>query len=166
MRIAQDLYEGVEIGGDTVGLITYMRTDGVSMAGEAVTESRRVIGDLHGDRYVPKAPRVYQSKVKNAQEAHEAIRPTSFARTPEKVAKYLDSDHARLYELIWKRALASQMESAEQERTSVDVVSADGATTLARHGHGHVVRRLPQALSGRAATTTAMATTAACRSSR
>ena len=134
MRIAQDLYEGAEIGGDTVGLITYMRTDGVSMVGEAVTESRRVISDLHGDRYVPKAPRVYASKVKNAQEAHEAIRPTSFARTPETVSKYLESDHARLYELIWKRALASQMESAEQERTSVDVVSADGAATLRATG--------------------------------
>jgi DNA topoisomerase-1 len=134
MKIAQGLYEGVTIGGDTVGLITYMRTDGVSMAGEAIAESRRIIGELHGDRYVPKVPRAYSSKVKNAQEAHEAIRPTSFARTPEKVARYLDSDHARLYELIWKRALASQMESAEQERTTVDVVSADSATTLRATG--------------------------------
>ena len=134
MKIAQGLYEGVELGGDTVGLITYMRTDGVTMAAEGVSEARRVIGDLHGDRYVPKAPRTYASKVKNAQEAHEAIRPTSFARTPQEVARYLDSDHARLYELIWKRALASQMESAEQERTSVDVVSADGQATLRASG--------------------------------
>jgi len=134
MKIAQGLYEGVELGGDTVGLITYMRTDGVTMAAEGVAEARSVIGDLHGDRYVPKAPRTYASKVKNAQEAHEAIRPTSFARTPQDVARYLDSDHARLYELIWKRALASQMESAEQERTSVDVVSADGTTTLRASG--------------------------------
>jgi DNA topoisomerase-1 len=134
MKIAQGLYEGANIGGDTVGLITYMRTDGVTMAGEAIAESRRVIGELHGDRYVPAVPRAYSSKVKNAQEAHEAIRPTSFARTPQKVTRYLDSDHARLYELIWKRALASQMESAEQERTSVDVVSADGATTLRATG--------------------------------
>jgi DNA topoisomerase-1 len=134
MKVAQGLYEGANIGGDTVGLITYMRTDGVTMAGEAIAESRRVIGELHGERYVPKVPRAYSSKVKNAQEAHEAIRPTSFARTPPKVARYLDSDHARLYELIWKRALASQMESAEQERTSVDVVSADSETTLRATG--------------------------------
>jgi DNA topoisomerase-1 len=134
MKIAQGLYEGAELGGDTVGLITYMRTDGVTMAAEGVAEARRVIGELHGDRYVPKAPRTYASKVKNAQEAHEAIRPTSFARTPQDVARYLDSDHARLYELIWKRALASQMESAEQERTSVDVVSADDSTTLRASG--------------------------------
>src|SRR5262245_54894472 len=134
MKIAQGLYEGANIGGDTVGLITYMRTDGVTMAGEAIAESRRVIADLHGDRYVPKVPRAYSSKVKNAQEAHEAIRPTSFARTPQKVTRYLDSDHARLYELIWKRALASQMESAEQERTTVDVVSGGGATMLRATG--------------------------------
>src|SRR5215831_6023704 len=134
MKIAQELYEGVELGGDTVGLITYMRTDGVSMAGEAIAESRRVIKDLHGDRYVPDHPRAYSSKVKNAQEAHEAIRPTSFARSPEKVVRYLNSDQARLYELIWKRALASQMESAEQERTTVDVASSDGATKLRATG--------------------------------
>jgi DNA topoisomerase-1 len=134
MKIAQGLYEGATIGGDTVGLITYMRTDGVSMAGEAIAESRRIIGELHGERYVPKVPRAYSSKVKNAQEAHEAIRPTSFSRTPDKVGRYLDSDHARLYELIWKRALASQMESAEQERTTVDVVSSDGATSLRATG--------------------------------
>ena len=125
MKIAQSLYEGVTLGGDTTGLITYMRTDGTSMAGEAIAESRRVIGELHGDRYVPERPRVYSSKVKNAQEAHEAIRPTSFARSPEKVARYLERDEARLYDLIWKRALASQMESAEQERTTVSVASAD-----------------------------------------
>jgi DNA topoisomerase-1 len=134
MKLAQELYEGVELGGDTVGLITYMRTDGVSMAGEAIAESRRVISDLHGDRYVPDHPRAYSSKVKNAQEAHEAIRPTSFARTPEKVARYLNSEQTRLYELIWKRALASQMESAEQERTTVDVASSDGATRLRATG--------------------------------
>jgi DNA topoisomerase-1 len=134
MKIAQGLYEGVNLGGDTVGLITYMRTDGVSMAGEAIAESRHVIGDLHGDRYVPASPRAYSSKVKNAQEAHEAIRPTSFARTPEKVSRYLDADQAKLYELIWKRALASQMESAEQERTTVDVASHDGRAQLRATG--------------------------------
>src|SRR5438874_4233213 len=126
MKIAQSLYEGVNVGGEVTGLITYMRTDGTTMAGEAIAESRRVIAQLHGDRYVPERPRVYSSKVKNAQEAHEAIRPASFARTPEKVRRYLPPDEARLYELIWKRALASQMESAEQERTTVSISSSDG----------------------------------------
>ncbi len=134
MKLAQELYEGVDIGGETVGLITYMRTDGVTMAGEAVAESRHVIAELHGDRYVPKVPRAYTSRAKNAQEAHEAIRPTSFARRPEKVSRSLNVDQARLYELIWKRALASQMESAEQERTTVDVISADGAAALRATG--------------------------------
>jgi DNA topoisomerase-1 len=123
MRIAQQLYEGVDIGGDTVGLITYMRTDGLDMAPEALTEARSLIGSRYGQKYLPAAPRRYTSKVKNAQEAHEAIRPTDFERTPETVARALDHDQARLYELIWKRAMASQMESAELERTTVDVAS-------------------------------------------
>ena len=134
MQVAQGLYEGVEIGGETTGLITYMRTDGITMAPEAITEARSVIGQKYGARYVPQAARVYVSKAKNAQEAHEAVRPTSFARTPEEVAKYLDSDAARLYELVWKRAIASQMESAEQERTTVDVISADKKITLRATG--------------------------------
>ncbi|MDB5739016.1 MAG: topoisomerase [Alphaproteobacteria bacterium] len=134
MQIAQGLYEGVEIGGDTTGLITYMRTDGITMVAEAVNEAREVIGKKYGARYVPSAARVYVSKAKNAQEAHEAVRPTSFARTPEEVARYLDADSARLYELIWKRAVASQMESAEQERTTVDMLSADRQITLRATG--------------------------------
>ncbi|HSZ74738.1 MAG TPA: type I DNA topoisomerase [Rhizomicrobium sp.] len=134
MQIAQQLYEGVDIGGETVGLITYMRTDGVQMAGEGVADARRAIGDKYGDRYVPTVPRAYSSKAKNAQEAHEAIRPTSFARWPEKIARALDSDQARLYELIWKRAVASQMESAELERTTIDCVSADRQITLRATG--------------------------------
>jgi DNA topoisomerase-1 len=134
MQVAQGLYEGVDIGGDTVGLITYMRTDGITMAPEAITEAREVIGSKYGARYVPQTARVYTSKAKNAQEAHEAVRPTSFARTPEEVARYLDADAARLYELIWKRAVASQMESAEQERTTVDVISADKRITLRATG--------------------------------
>jgi DNA topoisomerase-1 len=134
MRIAQQLYEGVDIGGDTVGLITYMRTDGLDVAPEAVSEARDVIGEQYGGRYLPGAPRKYTSKVKNAQEAHEAIRPTSFARRPEQLARRLDGDQAKLYELIWKRALASQMESAELERTTVDVVSADSKITLRATG--------------------------------
>ena len=134
MQVAQGLYEGVEIGGETTGLITYMRTDGIIMVPEAIAEARQVIGQKYGARYVPSSARVYTSKAKNAQEAHEAVRPTSFARTPEEVAKYLDADAARLYELVWKRAVASQMESAEQERTTVDVISADKKITLRATG--------------------------------
>jgi DNA topoisomerase-1 len=134
MQIAQQLYEGVEVGGETTGLITYMRTDGVQMAGEAIGEARQTIGERYGARYVPSAPRLYTSKAKNAQEAHEAIRPTSFARLPGKIAHNLDHDQARLYELIWKRALASQMESAELERTTVDAVSGDARVTLRATG--------------------------------
>jgi DNA topoisomerase-1 len=126
MKLAQGLYEGVTIGGETTGLITYMRTDGVSMAGEAIAESRRVIGERFGKNYVPDVPRAYSSKAKNAQEAHEAIRPTSFSRTPESVARHLESDQARLYELIWKRAIASQMPSAELERTTVEIPASNG----------------------------------------
>src|SRR6202012_5513441 len=101
MQVAQGLYEGVEIGGETTGLITYMRTDGVSMVPEAIAKARAMIGQKYGARYVPSAPRVYASKAKNAQEAHEAVRPTSFARTPDSVARYLDADAAKLYDLIW-----------------------------------------------------------------
>jgi DNA topoisomerase I len=134
MQIAQQLYEGVDIGGETVGLITYMRTDGADMTGEAIAEARRLIGDDFGSRYLPGVPRAYVSRAKNAQEAHEAIRPTSFSRRPQQVARKLDSDQARLYELIWKRALASQMESAELERTTIDAVSNDGRITLRATG--------------------------------
>ena len=134
MQVAQGLYEGVEIGGETTGLITYMRTDGVTMVAEAIKEARDVIDDKYGARYVPGAARSYTSRAANAQEAHEAIRPTSFARTPEEVARYIEGDAARLYELIWKRAIASQMESAEQERTTVDVVSGDRKITLRATG--------------------------------
>ena len=134
MQIAQGLYEGVEIGGDTTGLITYMRTDGITMVAEAVSEARDVIASRYGAKYVPAAARAYTNNNANAQEAHEAVRPTSFARTPEEVAKYLDADAARLYELIWKRAIASQMESAQQERTTIDVVSADKKIVLRATG--------------------------------
>jgi DNA topoisomerase-1 len=126
MQIAQHLYEGVNVGGETVGLITYMRTDGLTMAGEAIAQARAMIAGRYGKNYVPNAPRVYTSKAKNAQEAHEAIRPTSFDRVPEEISRFLDTDQLRLYELIWKRAAASQMESAELERTTIDVLSEDG----------------------------------------
>ncbi|MGB8601203.1 MAG: type I DNA topoisomerase [Rhizomicrobium sp.] len=134
MQVAQHLYEGVELSGETVGLITYMRTDGVTMDGGAIAEARTMIGERYGAKYVPDVPRHYASKVKNAQEAHEAIRPTSFARTPEKVAQYLDADGARLYELVWKRAVASQMPSAELMRTTIDVTSADKQIALRATG--------------------------------
>ena len=128
MQVAQRLYEGVEIDGETQGLITYMRTDGVQMANEAIHEARRMIGTDHGQRYLPEKPRHYSTKAKNAQEAHEAIRPTSFAHHPRAVAATLEPDQARLYELIWKRAVASQMAAAELERTTVEIEAqaADG----------------------------------------
>jgi len=133
MRIAQQLYEGVDIGGETTGLITYMRTDGVDMAGEAIADARRTIDKEFGDRYRPDAPRVYKTKAKNAQEAHECIRPTAFSRLPGKI-RGLDADQHRLYELIWKRATASQMQSAELENTSIDLLSTDKKTGLRATG--------------------------------
>jgi len=134
MQVAQGLYEGSDIDGETTGLITYMRTDGITMVPEALGEARAMIGKKYGARYVPASPRVYANNNTTAQEAHEAIRPTSFERTPEEVARYLDADAAKLYELIWKRAVASQMESAQQERTTVDVMSADKKITLRATG--------------------------------
>jgi DNA topoisomerase-1 len=132
MQTAQKLYEGVNIGGETVGLITYMRTDGVSMVSEAISQVRDVINKEHGSLYVPASPRMYSSKAKNAQEAHEAIRPTSFYRAPQKLG--LDGDMAKLYQLIWRRAVASQMESARFERTTIDIASADQKTALRATG--------------------------------
>src|SRR6267154_1900753 len=140
MRLAQRLYEGIEIDGEAVGLITYMRTDGVDLAEEAIAAIRQVVGAEYGARYVPEAPRRYQTKAKNAQEAHEAIRPTDVARQPREVAKYVDSEQAKLYELIWIRALASQMESAELERTAVDITAKVGARTLDLRANGTVVK--------------------------
>ena len=121
MRCAQQLYEGVDLGGETVGLITYMRTDGVSMAREAMLAIREHVGEVYGPNYVPAVPREYTSKAKNAQEAHEAVRPTDVARTPDQVARYLSDEQRRLYELVWKRAVASQMQSAELDQVAVDI---------------------------------------------
>jgi DNA topoisomerase-1 len=140
MRLAQRLYEGVEIDGETTGLITYMRTDGIDLAPEAITDLRTMIGKNFGKEYVPGSPRTYQNKSKNAQEAHEAVRPTSASRTPAEVAKYVDRDQARLYELIWNRAVASQMESAELERTTVDIVATNGARNIELRATGQVVK--------------------------
>ena len=133
MRLAQRLYEGVDIEGETVGLITYMRTDGVQIAEEAIAAARRVIGADYGQRYLPDAPRRYQTKAKNAQEAHEAIRPTDLARRPKQTKAFLDHDQARLYELIWQRTMASQMESAELERTTADITAKVGAQGGSRY---------------------------------
>ncbi|MGX1741515.1 type I DNA topoisomerase [Bosea sp. NPDC055353] len=139
MQLAQRLYEGVDIGGETVGLITYMRTDGVDMDGSAITAARNVIGKEFGAKYVPNAPRKYMVKAKNAQEAHEAIRPTDLARLPAMVARQLEPEQAKLYELIWKRTIASQMESAEMERTTVDIAAKVGARNLDLRASGQVV---------------------------
>ncbi|MEZ0261796.1 MAG: type I DNA topoisomerase [Alphaproteobacteria bacterium] len=137
MRTAQKLYEGVEIGGETTGLITYMRTDGVTLSGEAITAARQLIKNKFGDTYLPEQPRAYKSKVKNAQEAHEAIRPTDVFRTPESVSEYLDDDEARLYELIWKRTVACQMESAVLDQVAVDIANGDGKVVL--HATGSII---------------------------
>ena len=170
MRVAQRLYEGIDIGGETIGLITYMRTDGVDIAGEAIGAIRHVIEADYGKDYVPNVPRRYQTKAKNAQEAHEAIRPTDLSRRPRDTKRYLDADQAKLYELIWLRTVASQMESAELERTTADidadvagrrlelratgtVVKFDGFLTLYQEGRDEdpedeESRRLPQMSAG------------------
>lgn len=125
MSAAQRLYEGVETDEGQVGLITYMRTDSVALSSQAMAEAARVIESRFGPEYTTPKGRAFKTKTRNAQEAHEAIRPTSFHRDPEAVAKRLGSDEARLYRLIWQRALASQMATGEQETTSVDL-AADG----------------------------------------
>ncbi len=134
MDVAQRLYEGVDLGGETVGLITYMRTDGVTLAQEAIEGARSVIARDFGQNYLPPSPRIYKTKAKNAQEAHEAIRPTDLSRTPASVAHLLNRDQARLYELIWKRTLASQMESAVLDQVAVDVTAPSAKATLRATG--------------------------------
>ncbi|MET0154534.1 MAG: type I DNA topoisomerase [Rickettsiales bacterium] len=121
MQIAQKLYEGVDFDGETTGLITYMRTDAVTVSTEAVAEARRAIGTLYGANYVPDSPRAYKTKTKNAQEAHEAIRPTSPSRTPDMLRRTLEKDFFALYELIWKRMVASQMASAALDQTTISI---------------------------------------------
>ena len=120
MRVAQQLYEGVDTGSGSVGLITYMRTDSTTLAAEAVTEIRKYIASAFGARNVPRSPRVYRTRARNAQEAHEAIRPTSVERTPESLAKVLPKDQARLYELVWKRTVACQMLHATIDTVAVE----------------------------------------------
>ncbi|WP_368412729.1 type I DNA topoisomerase [Dongia sp.] len=134
MKIAQRLYEGIDLDGETVGLITYMRTDGVNLSQEAVVAGRKLIGEQYGQKYLPASPRIYKSAAKNAQEAHEAIRPTDLFRRPEHVRKYLRDEEAKLYDLIWKRTLASQMESAELDNVAIDIASVDGKQILRATG--------------------------------
>ena len=134
MRTAQKLYEGIDIGGETVGLITYMRTDSVNLSQEAVGAMRDLIASDYGPQYRPETPNVYKSKSKNAQEAHEAIRPTDVARKPDSLAGKLGPDEARLYDLIWKRAMASAMQSAEMEQVAVDIAAPDKSVILRANG--------------------------------
>ena len=134
MRQAQQLYEGVEIAGETVGLITYMRTDGVQMSQDAIMAIRDHVKSEFGADYLPGAPREYVTKAKNAQEAHEAIRPTDVGLRPQDAAQYIAGPQLRLYELIWKRAVASQMQSAELDQTVVELVEPTGRTRLRANG--------------------------------
>lgn len=137
MRLAQQLYEGVDIGGETVGLITYMRTDGTTLSNDAIEQARDLIKKDYGDKYLPNEPRVYKSKAKNAQEAHEAIRPTDLSRTPKDVARYLDERQAALYDLIWKRTMASQMENAILDQVSADI--SDGTDDVILRATGSTI---------------------------
>ncbi|MCI0749869.1 MAG: DNA topoisomerase I [Nevskiales bacterium] len=139
MRAAQDLYEGVDVEGQTVGLITYMRTDSVSLAQEALKDLRATILKRYGQKALPEQPRYYKAKSKNAQEAHEAIRPTAAARAPEQVAKFMTSDQARLYDLVWKRALACQMEAAVFDTVAVELQAGDTPAAGTFRANGQVL---------------------------
>ncbi len=134
MRIAQRLFEGVDLDGETVGLITYMRTDSVQLSGDALAATRRLIGGRFGDAYLPDRPRRFRTKAKNAQEAHEAIRPTDPFRTPEAVKAWLDADQRRLYELVWRRTVASQMTPARFDRVTAEIGDAEGKVLLRASG--------------------------------
>jgi DNA topoisomerase-1 len=126
MTVAQKLYEGKQVGDAMVGLITYMRTDSVKMAESALEEAQRVITDLYGEDYALDSPRHFKKKSKGAQEAHEAIRPTALSRTPKSIKKYVTPDEFKLYDLIWKRAVASQMAQMILESISADIASENG----------------------------------------
>ncbi len=139
MQVAQKLYEGVNAGDETVGLITYMRTDGISMIPEAVGYARSCIEKEFGKNYVPDSPRMFKNKSKNAQEAHEAVRPTDFRRLPKQLKAHLERDHFALYDLIWKRAMASQMAAADTERTTLDIDAKAGARVLNLRATGTII---------------------------
>src|SRR6185295_13735847 len=125
MTVAQRLYEGIDIGEGSVGLISYMRTDSVTLADEALTEIRSVITERYGAENLPEEPRRYTTKAKNAQEAHEAIRPTAAARHPDELRRFLDQQQHRLYDLIWKRTVASQMNPAVYDTVAVDLAAGE-----------------------------------------
>ena len=134
MRIAQKLYEGLNLGSETTGLITYMRTDGVQLSSQAIQELRNEITNRHGKSFIPEKPRVYKSKAANAQEAHEAIRPTQIQRDPESISDYLDAEQLKLYDLIWKRTISSQMQSAELDETSATISNDDSSILFRANG--------------------------------
>ena len=134
MRVAQKLYEGMDINGETVGLITYMRTDGVQLSKEALDSTRELISGDYGTVYLPENPRFYKSKAKNAQEAHEAIRPTLLSRKPAELEGILDRDQMRLYQLIWKRTIACQMAAAVFDQVGVDIDVDAGAAQMRATG--------------------------------
>jgi len=140
MAVAQQLYEGINLGGEQVGLITYMRTDSLNLSDQALGEIHAHVRKVYGERYAIEKSRRFSGRSKGAQEAHEAIRPTSIARTPEKVRKYLKPEQARLYELIWKRTVATQMASALFDRVSADVVGGAGDDALTFRVTGQVER--------------------------
>ena len=135
MQIAQKLYQGVEIEGETIGLITYMRTDGTNLSKDAVVAFRDYIKKEIGNEYLPESALNYSGKkAKNAQEAHEAIRPTDVIRTPQSVKKYLSTDQNKLYDLIWSRALSSQMQSAKFDRNTITITSNNNDTVCKASG--------------------------------
>jgi len=135
MQIAQKLYQGIEIEGETIGLITYMRTDGTNLSKDALDTFREYIKDEFGNEYVPDEPISYAGKkAKNAQEAHEAIRPTDIMRAPDSVKKYLSLDQHKLYDLIWSRALSSQMQPAQFDRNTITISSDDNGTVCKASG--------------------------------
>lgn len=134
MQMAQRLFEGIDLGGETTGLITYMRTDSVQISNDALAQCRSVIGSRFGQNYVPEKPRMFKTKTKNAQEAHEAVRPTDLMRAPEKIAGYLDKSQLALYRLIWQRTLASQMAAAKLDRVTAEIDAADQSVGLRATG--------------------------------
>ncbi len=142
MRVAQQLYEGVDIGSGSVGLITYMRTDSVTLAQDAVDELRAFIAQSYGEADVPKTPRVYKTKAKNAQEAHEAVRPTFVEHTPDSIKQHLSEDQAKLYQLVWKRTVACQMVHATLDTVAVDMICGKVAdeSELNLDAHGEAFR--------------------------
>ena len=156
MNVAQRLFQGVDIGGgDLEGLIRYHRTDSTTLSDKALGEAGQAVRDMYGADFY-RGPRQYQTKVRNAQEAHEAIRPTDFRRTPQSLERVLEADELRLYDLIWKRAIASQMADARLQRTTVEISAhrtRRHAVRVHRERQGDRVRRLSCAPTSRAATT-------------